>query len=282
MPTDSVRFWLEPDLNGLECLRATYVRHRFAPHAHQEFAIGVIESGAQRLRYRGAHEIMPERSLVVINPGEMHTGHAATSSGWTYSMIYPGQAVLVDVANQLGLRRTSTLRSRELLHFDPQLTAQFLHFHTVLRSGRASVLARQSLLLHFLTHLVTRYFELPTLPAPADHPAIHAARDYLHAHACEPVTLDELARICHLSPFHCARSFTRLIGQPPHAYQLQLRIREAKGLLLRGMSIAEVAAATGFADQSHLSNRFRAVTGITPGHYRKLRKNLQDLPREQE
>lgn len=86
-----------------------------------------------------------------------------------------------------------------------------------------------------------------------------------------------------MSAYHFIRSFRTVVGMPPHAYQLHVRIARAKTLLRQGSSIAQTAFATGFADQSHLTNRFKAVLGITPGQYRSSTtqfhsgsRNLQD------
>ncbi|WP_161949230.1 AraC family transcriptional regulator [Desulfomicrobium norvegicum] len=264
----------------MECLRATYIQHHFAPHAHAEFVIGVIETGAQRVRYRGGHEIMPERSLCVINPGELHTGHAATSAGWSYSTIYPDPSLLVDVASQIKGKLCGVPNCGQLVNFDYELADEFKYLHRALFSGMASRLARQSLLLQFLARLVTRHFDIqPPSELPiANRRSILRTRDYLQEHFGEQVALEELARLANLSPFHFARSFTRFIGISPHAYQLQIRIREAKLLLASGMPIAQVAVSTGFADQSHLANRFKAVCGITPRQYLKVSKKLQEFP----
>jgi AraC-like DNA-binding protein len=270
---DAARFWVEHDLGGLECLRATYVRHRFAPHAHEEFAIGVIEAGAQRVRYRGGHEIMPERSLCVINPGEPHTGHAATGAGWTYSMIYPGEDLLAGAAAQVRDRPGGVPYCASLVMDDAELAGEFLRFHRALASGQASRLAKQTLLSRFLSQLVTRHAGVrPGRPAhladaASARPGILRARDYLREHYVEEAGLDFLAGLANLSPFHFARSFRKAVGMAPHAYQLHLRLGRAKELLARGETIAQAAAHAGFTDQSHLTNRFRATLGITPGQY---------------
>ena len=70
-----------------------------------------------------------------------------------------------------------------------------------------------------------------------------------------------------MSRFHLCRAFARTYGLPPHAYQLQLRLAEAKRQLAAGRPPAEVAAAIGFADQSHLTKRFKGAFGITPGQF---------------
>ncbi len=280
---DTAHFWIEPDLGGLECLRATYVKHAFAPHAHETFAIGVIEAGAQRVRHRGSHEVMPPQTVCVINPGELHTGQAATDAGWTYSMIYPQPSLLADVAAQLRDASGGMPFCRDLVNRDDRLVDAFLHFHAALRSGEASRLAKQTLLSDVLAALVARHAQVRPRPEPdgASRPEILRARDYLREHYAQAVSLDQLAALAGMSPFHFARSFRKVVGLAPHAYLLQRRIAEAKRLLVGGASIAQTAFACGFTDQSHLTNRFRAVLGVTPGQYRQTRKNLQDGKREE-
>ncbi|MDJ0570973.1 MAG: helix-turn-helix domain-containing protein [Pleurocapsa sp. MO_192.B19] len=72
-----------------------------------------------------------------------------------------------------------------------------------------------------------------------------------------------------LKPLRLLRVFRQTLGLPPHAYLVQVRITQAKKLLARRISIAEVAAETGFTDQSHLHRHFKRVVGVTPGQYVK-------------
>jgi transcriptional regulator GlxA family with amidase domain len=63
---------------------------------------------------------------------------------------------------------------------------------------------------------------------------------------------------------------------PPHAYQIQVRLLRAKKLLRSGRHPADVAYATGFADQSHFSRHFKRLMGLTPARYAGRSKNVQD------
>lgn len=79
-----------------------------------------------------------------------------------------------------------------------------------------------------------------------------------------------LARVAGLSAFHLCRVFRDAVGMPPHAYQTQVRVRQAKSLLRAGMPAAQVAAAAGFSDQAHLTRHFKQIVGVTPGRYLTL------------
>jgi AraC-like DNA-binding protein len=89
-------------------------------------------------------------------------------------------------------------------------------------------------------------------------------RDYLRAQVNQPVSVEELARLSGLSASYLVRTFHYEFGLPPHAYHLRVRLAAACKLLTLGRAIASVAYECGFADQSHLSRRFKAVYGVTP------------------
>lgn len=107
-------------------------------------------------------------------------------------------------------------------------------------------------------------------PQPGwEHPAIKRTKAYLEAHYAEEVTLQKLARVANLSPFHLARLFRQAIGLSPHAYQTQLRLARARMLLVQGYDVGYVAAETGFFDQSHFIQQFKRHFFVTPARYRK-------------
>ena len=88
-------------------------------------------------------------------------------------------------------------------------------------------------------------------------------------HYADDFFLADLSSLAHLSPYRFLRVFTACTGIPPHLYQQQVRIRQAKSRLLQGASLSETAVETGFGDQSHFSNVFKKMVGITPGEYVK-------------
>jgi AraC family transcriptional regulator len=93
--------------------------------------------------------------------------------------------------------------------------------------------------------------------------------DYVDAHLDQELTLAELSGVACLSPCHFSRSFKDAMGLGPQRYTVRRRVERAKALLYRGdESLAAIAAAVGFADQSHFTAAFRRETGVTPGRFR--------------
>ena len=94
--------------------------------------------------------------------------------------------------------------------------------------------------------------------------ALRKIRDYVHAHLSEPIEVNDLASLAGRSPFHFTRIFAQSIGVTPYRYVVHLRLQAAIDRSRSGMSLAQVAADTGFSDQSHLSRWIRRVHGVPP------------------
>jgi AraC family transcriptional regulator len=98
--------------------------------------------------------------------------------------------------------------------------------------------------------------------------------DYMRTHMADDIGLSELATLAGCSPQHFKRAFKASSGLPPYRFLLTLRVERARELLLRSnLSLAEVAFATGFSNQSHFTSVFRAQTGMSPGRWRRSALN---------
>ncbi|MBW4653319.1 MAG: AraC family transcriptional regulator [Kaiparowitsia implicata GSE-PSE-MK54-09C] len=265
---ERVKFWHEQRYANLELLHAHYVTHTFSRHAHDTFAVGVILQGAEAFSYRGAQQIAPAGHVVVINPGEAHTGSAATRAGWTYRMLYPSRDLLQQAAAEVGRKPTAEPWFTDAVIQDDALWRSLLSLHLALERP-PSRLEQDSRLVWTLAQLVRRHAAAHA-PAPLLKPetaAIQRVRDYLHEHMADNPSLKTLAAIAHLSPYYLLRQFQRQVGASPHEYVRGLRLTRAKALLLNGWAIADVAHHTGFADQSHFTRQFKRAVGVTPGCY---------------
>jgi AraC-like DNA-binding protein len=94
---------------------------------------------------------------------------------------------------------------------------------------------------------------------------VERARAYLQAHPTEPLALSDLVDLAGVTASHLVRSFSRTVGLPPKSYHLQVRLARARRLLAEGRPATWIAYECGFADQSHLSRRFKEFYGLTPG-----------------
>jgi hypothetical protein len=80
----------------MDLLTASYRQHAFTRHAHTTFAIGVVVAGEEQFQYRGELRRAGVGSLAILEPDEPHDGRAAAEGGWSYRVLYPSEAMLLD------------------------------------------------------------------------------------------------------------------------------------------------------------------------------------------
>jgi AraC-like DNA-binding protein len=110
---------------------------------------------------------------------------------------------------------------------------------------------------------------LGTVDRDRGAPELSKVRELIDADCCEPLRLHDLREVTGMSPTRLARGFEAAYGLTPHRYQQSRRIAKAKRMLLAGTPLAEVAAACGYSDQSHLNRWFQRIQGTTPGRLRR-------------
>ncbi|CAN5433808.1 hypothetical protein BH11ARM2_BH11ARM2_09170 [soil metagenome] len=111
--------------------------------------------------------------------------------------------------------------------------------------------------------------DLPYAAHPMDD-RIRAVVEHIHGHLRQPLTLESLSGIVHLSHSRFAHLFRKEIGMPPLQYVGLQRVHRAQTLLERTtMSVSEIAAEVGM-EPFHFSTHFKTHTGISPRAYRTL------------
>jgi AraC-like DNA-binding protein len=253
-------------LPGIEALHARFVRHAYRPHSHPTWTVAVVERGAARFSLDATQQRAGQGELFVLEPESVHTGMAAVPEGWAYKVLYIEPRLLHDWEE----RDASPPRAARWVVFrDLALYRALQHAHSTLITEPPGELAIEEAVLHAVAAL------RPHLrPGPpdrrrerAEHAAVRRARAHLRERWDQRVTLDQLSEIAGLSRFELVRRFRECSGVTPHAYQTNLRIGEARGMLAAGAPPAMVAADCGFADQPHLNRVFKRAVGVSPGRY---------------
>ncbi len=119
--------------------------------------------------------------------------------------------------------------------------------------------------------------DLAAGPSPADR--VHMSRvklnrviDFVEARLDQELSLDDLAGVADLSPFHFSRVFKLTTGETPYHFVCSRRLARAQQLLIESeVGLAELALACGFASQSHFTAAFSKAFGTSPGRYRRAR-----------
>ncbi len=247
---------------SLDLLHAKVVRD-FARHSHGEYAIGTCTGGLEAISYRGGVHYSGPGSVVVLEPGEAHTGGPAEVDCFTYRVMYPATSLVGEA------------HFAQPVVYDPDLARRLADAHRMLGAG-GDGLEGESQLVAVFGDLVARHASGPRAAVRARRGLAAAVMARLADGLLEPPTLAELAAEHGLSRYQLLRAFTDEVGMPPYAWLAQHRVARARTLLERGGRPAEVATEVGFADQAHLTRWFRRVLMVTPAAYRN---SVQDVRR---
>src|SRR5262245_7291697 len=263
---------------GLEALRYRYQPPNEAfqpPLTHHSLLLFLHTPKEFEARYEGISRVVPPPagSILMVPAGSPARWRWGSHSDSLHVFLEPGLVARVAAeAFELDPARVSLppLDGLDL----PQLRAAMLAVNDELTADAAGGrLAAESLANLLAVHLI-RNASAPRPPARRTDGALprgklRAVLEYIEEHLDAGLTLDQLAAVAHLSPCHFARQFKAATGLPPHQYVIARRVERARQLLQQGdHSLAEVAACTGFSDQSQFCNHFKRLVGVTPGRFR--------------
>lgn len=264
-----VQFSRVRELPGLELYRTADVVRSVPRHIHWVFSLSICEAGVGVQETKQGKQYLTPGSLVVVQVGDTHAG--GVPSGYTYSSrsIRIDPALLGVLLLQMTGRQQETLRFQQPVIIDRELSRQIYYLHSMLEQT-TSRLEKECCLLDTLAKLYDRHSRSGLIPALIGNESTRISRvcEYLQDCCNENVSLEQLSSVAGLSAFHLSRVFKKEVGVPPHAYQLQVRLKKATDLLAAGKPLAEAAFETGFCDQSHFQKAFKRKFGISPGQYK--------------
>ena len=226
------------------------------PHWQGDPEEEVFERPAAIFTTAGTWTVRGRREAVAADEGVVVLGHRAES----YSCSHP--AGPIDRTFCVTILGDYELPDRQSVPRRPSLDLIAGAFRSCESALRVDALA--------LT-LLAELHELPRHAQRVDEPRrrlVARAQEHLAQNLDRQITLAELARAVHASPFHLHRVFSAVTGTTPHAYLTQLRVDRACELLRDGWTVDETALAVGFRSRGHLARVFRARTGVYPSRYR--------------
>ncbi|MBF7688932.1 AraC family transcriptional regulator [Acinetobacter rathckeae] len=265
---ESVNYLHLRELGGLGLLKAHYHQKQFSKHVHEEYCIGVITRGAQAFSRKGQNHIAPKGDIILVNADEVHTGSSALSSGWSYRAIYPTPEMLIDISQDFFSNKGEAPWFEQAVVHDEGLARQLCLLFDLLEE-KDNLLFKETMYLSTIACLMAKHGrrrrEVSDLSNAQSR--ILLVKDFISSHSDENLSLDDLATLANLSPWHFLREFKKNVGLPPHAWLLQVRLIKAQQLLKKGEKVTSVALKCGFSDQSHFNRHFKKAVGVTPSQY---------------
>jgi len=260
-PRQEVSAW-RPRIPGVvEVFHAHFTEYAYPMHVHEAWTLLIVDDGAVRYDLDRHEHGTPHDTVTLLPPHVPHNGSPATPHGFRKRVLYlDGTHLREDLigaaVDQPDLR-------------DPVLRRRVGQLHTALAHA-GDELEAESRLTFIGERLRSQLRPNTGADTPRPDPALaRRLRELLDERVVDGLTLDEAAGLVHAHPAHLVRAFSTAYGIAPHQYLNSRRVDRARRLLLDGRSPGEVASATGFFDQSHLTRHFRKLVGVTPGRYAK-------------
>ncbi len=253
------------DFARIPCIEAYFQGHGYAPHRHDTYAIGRTLSGVQSFRYRSEHRHSLQGQTLVLHPDELHDGHAGTSEGFRYRMVYVAPALL---QSMLGGRALPFVPGG--ITSDPRLAAPVA---ALLRGMDAPLDAlEEEDALFDLAQALCAVSGPAGLRRTCDWQAAERARHFLHAQLTSPrpPALADLEQASGQDRWRLSRDFRALYGTSPYRYIVLRRLDLTRRLIAGGTPLAEAAAAAGFHDQSHMTRHFVQAFGVPPARWSRM------------
>jgi AraC-like DNA-binding protein len=248
------RIAIAPGAAGIERMEAYLHGQAFAPHRHDTYAIGITLSGIQTFRFRGEQWHSLPGQCHILHPDETHDGAAGSDEGFAYPIVYIDPALVQEAldgaplpfvarpvveASRLGDARD--IWDTDAAIDDVARTELALAVADLLRAASGTTHSSGALAIERLRRVRACIAALPA----------------------ERQSMDQLERLAGLDRWTLARQFRAAFGTS--RFRTMRQLDEVRWSLRQGMSLAEASIAAGFADQSHMSRRFKAAHGVTQG-----------------
>ena len=255
---------------GLTLSTARFSSFRFEPHYHLDCHIALVTEGSQRQSLRGESLTLTRGGIQLMPSGEVHDGVAGSDASYTMQTFRLSPALLNGLGQEVTGKHHFPSQAAMVLQ-DASLAEQLFHIHTALRQPSAEPVMSDTLVLGLFESLFARLKQPTPLTVSGTLSPLQLARvrEFMEAHLCEKIVLEDLSQLVDLDRFRFLKLFKRATGMTPHAWLLRLRLERALALMRqhRQMPMTEVAHAVGFFDQSHFTRAFRRAYGVTPAQF---------------
>lgn len=271
MKKEERMIYYDPYLN-LELYEFSGIAQNFQDHFHEEFVIGVILEGSRKFTCEGKVYYLNAGDILIINPREIHSCDHCGKTKLHYFSLNISKNIMKEIV--LGITgkaiipyfTTSVIQQKDLV-------INLIDLKRMIVQSQHD-LASEELFLILMSRLLDEYANINISNKRKGDDFANTRIDnicqYLENNFYRNVSLDELSLLSKLSKYHLIRLFAKERGISPHKYLETVRIEKSKIMLEKNIPIVDIALQMGFTDQSHFSNSFKSLIGLTPKTYQKI------------
>lgn len=250
---------------GIERLAASFQRVSFSTHRHDTYGIGIATAGVQCFGCRCREWTLLPGQVYILNPDEAHDGRPGTDEGFGYRIAYVEPALVQQAVGGLSL----PLASSPLICIDARWRASLASslWRTEEDMDEAETVEAITALVEVLIPAQAHMRRLPLA-------ALDRVREAIAAQPQRPLPLAQLERVAGLDRWSLARLFRQAFGVSPTRYRTMRQLALVRALIRGSHGLAEAVVDAGFADQSHMSRKFKTAFGTTPAQWRASLSNI--------
>ena len=263
-------FWQDGRMPYVETRRSCFSRTCYKSHSHPTFSIGAIDEGNSVFQSSfGTAQKISAGTLVIVPAHIEHSCNPLPDQAWSYQMLHLDLSWLNQWYAEFQKEGfdLNLPQHRPLIIKDETLYQAFSDMNETLFDPQKLILEKEQSLIYCLTQLLLPHFVLEEIQKTQY--LYESFLDLIHIIKSSEqfISLEDLAQQVGLSRYAIIRLFKANVGLTPHAFQINLKINQARAQLKQGIPLAELAANLGFSDQSHFHKAFKAHTGITPRQF---------------
>jgi len=242
-------------------LEASFKNKTFSPHFHDKYSIALITSGNHNFTCNKDDFVARPGDIRLINP---HDIHVCKSKTWGYITFTP-DSNFVEAFSESCQKELHHITFANPVVRNNKLSQLFIGLNSATKEWQDKLMA-ENILEELVVNLISSYSNctIETKDISYSRAKLTQSVEYMKTNFDEQLKLETLANISGLSKYHYLRKFKEEFNMTPHAYLLQIRIQNAKNMLLEDESLSEIALSCGFSDQSHFTRVFNKVYGMSP------------------
>lgn len=263
----NAKFW-KPNINeDILLYKGHFNTFEFDKHVHEEYTITLVQEGEMNAFLDGFSHSFSKSAILTLNPDEVHACKTRTKNGYKYNSIYFKKSFFKNIVDN----KTKNIYFSKQTLDNVELYKKLSILVSADEYNMISKLDFECQLIDTMKNIMYLNTNCNTYTNMSSNDIlISRAKEFINDNFSFDLSLDDISNALDISKYHFLRLFKQKTYLSPHTYLMLRRIEKAKQFLQNGESIINTAYACGFNDQSHLNRRFKAITGLTPGSYKRF------------